>query len=344
MKLIRFATIYLKLEPADLTQLTLEVGGIPVDVQNVSHQNVTRLLLRAAVSLDCKPEVSSDGEVTVPDQPRKQAESAIEAAATVLSVLNHSARRISSPFPYVALYLENEQEARWASNLSRFAGHNFGIPQTTFNLPPTPEYLAALADRLDGATLLTEAISQDHATGKFHEFMRLFERAFALVPSQFEKKLAQFLEGADLGYQRAEVKSWIDLRNPATHANDSTRSLIVLESDIRPVIARMEQAAYDVLWNKKTWQDPSRERRLMWQPTVATVSSSYDVMLTQGLGAKYLIQMLDPYKAFSHDASFRPPAFPPHLWACWPKEMLAFKGALRVRAQSTSTPLEAPAS
>jgi len=179
--------------------------------------------------------------------------------------------------------------------------------------------------------LLAEALTNQHSTGKFHEFMRLFERAFTLSPSQFEKKLAQSLQGADLGYDRSEVKHWIALRNPATHANDTTLPYIALESDIRPVIDRIEQAAYDVLWNKKFWQDRSTETRPVWRPSVATDFSTYNVVVTKGLEASFIIQTLDPLRAFPFDQDFRLPEMPPHFWSSWNQHLLMFSGPMRVR-------------
>jgi hypothetical protein len=334
MKLIRYATVFLKRKTMSEKQLKFRDGDVSVDVRDVGHgDGVARLLVQAATMLGSLPEVSPNGEVTVPDQSRKAAEAAIEAVANILAVLNHSARRISSPQPFVALLLESDEEARWSSGLSRFAGQQSSIPTTFFDLPPSTEHLTALSDRPDGVALLAEALAHDHVTGKFHEFMRLFERAFALPPSQCEKKLAQLLEGANLGYDRSEVRRWIDLRNPATHANDLTQPHIVLESHVRPVIARIEQAAYDVLMNKKTWADPSRERRVMWRPKVATASAKNDLMLTKGEAASYVMQVLDPFEAFYYDAGFRLPKLPSNIWANWPETDSLFAGALRVREQ-----------
>jgi hypothetical protein len=168
--------------------------------------------------------------------------------------------------------------------------------------------------------------------------MRLFERAFALSPSQFEKKLSQFLQGADLGYDRSEVKQWVELRNPATHANDLTRDHIVLESHVRPVIARLEQAAYDVLFNKKTWAEPSRERRTQWRPDVATIAAKNAVRITKGQGADFTVQILDPFEAFLYDPVFHLPRLPENLWSSWPKTRQAFSGQMKVeeRPQSAS--------
>jgi hypothetical protein len=332
MKLIHYATVFLKRKTMSEKQFQFHDGDVSADVQDVSRgAGPARLLVQAATMLESLPKVSSNGEVTVPDQSRKATEAVIEAVANVLAVFNHSARRISSPQPFVALLLETDEEVRWSSGLSRFAGQQSSIPTTFFNLPLSTEHLTALSDRPDGVALLAEALAHDHVTGRLHEFMRLFERAFALAPSQCEKKLAQLLEGADLGYDRNEVRTWIDLRNPATHANDLTQPHIVLESHVRPVIARIEQAAYDVLMNKKILADPSRERRCMWRPIAATASAKNDLILTKGEAASYVMQTLDPFEAFYYDAGFRLPELPSNIWANWPETSSLFTGALRVR-------------
>ncbi len=125
---------------------------------------------------------------------------------------------------------------------------------------------------------------------------------------------------------------------PATHANDLTRGHIVLESHVRPVIARLEQAAYDVLFNKRTWADPSRERRPQWRPDVATIAMKDAVRVTKGQNAQFTVQILDPFEAFVYDASFRPPRLPEHLWSSWPETREAFSGQMKLeeRPQSAS--------
>ena len=338
MKLVRFATLYLKRKVELKDKLCLGDERASVEVQDASlGGQVPRLLFQAVMALDARPEVSSQREVIVPEQPRKEAEGAIESVANLLAVLNHSHRQISSPWPFVALGLEDEDENRWASSLTRFQGEQSGIPQTSYCLPPSSEQLEALSDRVDGVALLAEALTHEHPTGKFHEFMRLFERAFALAPSQFEKKLTQFLQGADLGYDRNEVKKWIDLRNPATHANDLTRTHIVLESHVRPVIARIEQAAYDVLFNKKTWAEASKERRPWWRPMVATIAAKNAVRVTKGLDANVQVQALDPFEAFVYDSSFRLPTLPKNLWSSWPETRIAFRGTIKLEEQPGNT-------
>lgn len=97
-----------------------------------------------------------------------------------------------------------------------------------------------------------------------------------------------------------------------------------------PVIARIEQAAYDVLWNKKTWKSSSKERRQVWRPRVATLSATNALRITKGDDATFSLHMLDPFQAFSYDASFNLPELPPHLWASWPVSRSAFSGTVHL--------------
>src|SRR6185436_4298514 len=78
--------------------------------------------------------------------------------------------------------------------------------------------LSVLQDRLDGVQLLAEALSHDHATGRFHDLLRFFERSFAQRSGLLVKPLGQFLQGADQNYTTREIQHWIE-RGPLTHAD-----------------------------------------------------------------------------------------------------------------------------
>jgi hypothetical protein len=157
--------------------------------------------------------------------------------------------------------------------------------------------LTALADRTEGVTLLAESIAQEHQTGKFHEYVRLFERAFNRSGEGLVQPLLGFLSSSRFGYTEVEVRRWLrELRNPATHG-DRGRPM-VFESGILPVVWRMEQAAYDVVFNKAEWHNPSTGRRDIWRPTSGTSSSSGSMLSTQGVQDTFRIQMLDEFAAF----------------------------------------------
>ena len=180
---------------------------------------------------------------------------------------------------------------------------------------PTFDVLDSLVDRLDGVALLAEATAHGHLVGQFHEYVRLFERAFALGSSKLCNPLARFLKDANQGYTHAEVRKWlIDLRHPATHADQ--RESFVLEGDIRPVIHRIEQAAYEVLFNKKAWRNSSFARRTVWCPTAKLVSADplqHEVVAQNA--CTLTAQLLDHYGSYPLDLTAGIDTLPQGWWA-----------------------------
>jgi hypothetical protein len=324
MKLIRYATIFLKSLRAECPGFRLGFGDVEAAIGAVQEFEMDtkaghrRVLVAAGIDLRERPERTGIGRVIVPEEPRCQSEAAIESVADVLAVLNHCPRTICSPRPFAALAPENDAERRWLDESAEFEGGDAVLSSMCNPDEVTPESMMLMSDRTDGAALMAEALAIEHATGRFREFIRLFERAFALPPSKFEKKLTQFLEGADLGYDRAEVRRWVAFRNPATHADDLARPFLVFESHVRPVIARMQQAAFDVLYNKKVWRDPSRERRNVWTPTSASLSDSGNrFRATQNPSSDVMqIRLFDPFHAFAMDIG-PPLRLGPELWSKW---------------------------
>jgi hypothetical protein len=68
-----------------------------------------------------------------------------------------------------------------------------------------------LVYRTDGLALLAEGLASDHASGRFREFMRLFERAFATDTGKLLAPLRQFLDPR-FGHTEKELATWIRLR------------------------------------------------------------------------------------------------------------------------------------
>ena len=154
-------------------------------------------------------------------------------------------------------------------------------------------------DRSDGAALLAEALAHDHPTGKFHELIRLFERAFARPAKLLVEPLQTFLNPS-YGYTEEELARWFEqLRDPATHAD--ARADVVFEKDVRPVIARMEQAAFDVLLNKAQWRDPASDRKDIWNPATGTNDAANSIFLTKGKDAQLSFQLTDQFGAYPLD-------------------------------------------
>jgi hypothetical protein len=173
--------------------------------------------------------------------------------------------------------------------------------------------LTDLNDRPDGVALMVEALAQDHALGRFRDFIRVFERAFARPAKTLTDPVVAFLDPR-LGYTDAEVKLWFEqYRDPATHAD--ARNDFALEADAQPFIDRMEQAAMDVLMNKRDWRDPSADRRSTWIPMAGTSGPGGDIFVTKGSAGSIQARILDPYGAYPMDLA-GVISTPPANW--WP--------------------------
>jgi hypothetical protein len=302
MKMHRLAIITFEREIEEATHLSATVGDVEIVTSPVTFkgQPDKRCLMVATIGLESCPYVSDDGFLTVPELPRCKCEWAIESSANMLSVLARRGRKISSATPCVAFsdisdedqIILNRAKSIRASFIWRCAA-NEPLELLKSDLPNS------LADRLPGLALLAEAMSNRHVVGRFREFLRFFEFAFARKVSQIEKKLAQFLKGAELGYTHEEVKSWLALRDGATHGDLKKAQTLIMEPDVRPFISRIEQASYDVLFNKAEWHSPSRERRETLRHTVATTDmDSGNLQITQGRAASLEFQITDPFGAF----------------------------------------------
>ena len=283
----------------------LETGGL-------------RILVTAGVDLSKRPELNEEGLVIVPEGPLKQLETLIETSANLIAVSERCKRSISSPIPSIAFLPEDQKIREWLDSTNGILLTRTGIVGMS-GLRIDSDTLARMcSDRPDGAALLAEALAHDHPTGKFHELLRVFERAFRSTSSKLVTPLAEFLAGADMmGYTAAEVNRWLTvLRHPATHAD--TRPGFVLESDIRPVIPRMMQAAYDVLFNKSIWRSPSSQRRELWHPPTGTTADSFDIYLTPGEALQMDAEILDEVGSYPISLNATLPELPPEIWAKWP--------------------------
>jgi hypothetical protein len=119
--------------------------------------------------------------------------------------------------------------------------------------------------------LLSDALGNEAAVGRFRDLVRVFENGFGLGASQMGKKLAQFLDGAGQGFTRAEIEEWLSLRDLVSHGDRQVS--FPHESWVRKLLPRMEEAALDVLLNKATWGNSSRMRRDVWRPPARSLTN-----------------------------------------------------------------------
>ena len=281
----------------------MRIGDVDVSpVSAYESAESLKLLVGAATELEYRPKVTSDGEVVVPAKERVAAERAIELSANLASVAQGCRRRIASPWPPVIFIATGDEGRSWLAAKAGIQHKRLqGKSRTAERIDLDASVLNKLDDREDGVALLVEALSHDHAMGRFHEFVRVFERAFARPAKTLTSPLSEFLLPR-FGYSEAEVGRWFEeLRDPATHAD--VRKEFLLEAEVRPVIDRMEQAAFDVLLNKQTWRDPSTDRREVWTPTAGSTNASGGAFIVEGTTPITYGTILDEYGAFPMDLS-----------------------------------------
>jgi len=298
MKLVRFAFVNFEPRPILWKHWGLDVDGIKVGVEErelEKSKKLLRVIIFAEVKLDVLPHIEND-ILIVPEQPRKSAERAIEHLTNLVSVSEMCKKSISSSTPCVAFIPENEKERKY---LEKSKGYSSELKKVVrFRYSTSQETIENnFEDRLDGYALLSEALSNQTAIGKFHEYMRLFERAFTLSSTKLIIPLSDFLKSS--GYTKDEINDWIyKYRHPATHADKKD---FILESDIRPIIPRIEQAAYEILFNKIKWRDPSTTKHsILEQDGGSKNGKEFFVKMKKEPAID--IQLLDHYEIYPVDS------------------------------------------
>jgi hypothetical protein len=144
--------------------------------------------------------------------------------------------------------------------------------------------------------------------------MRLFERAFARGAGEVcRDPLVDFLSPLGCGYDAAEINHWLHLRHLSTHADK--RSEYAVEADTRPVVNRMEQATFDVLFNKEKWRDPGIVRRKVFKPIYGSKSShGWNMFMMPGTSVEAAIAYFDGFSAYPLDLRLDMYAAFPKTW------------------------------
>ena len=276
-------------------------------------ENPNTLMAIAEIKLKENPNINSDNSIEIPEIPRKLLERRIEDTANIISVSEQCKRQISSTHPYIAFKPESDEERKWLEDTNGIHYDLGTLPGFGFSMQEEFLNNNFLNDRLDGVTIMSEAISCTHLTGKLHELMRLFERAFTLSSSSLIGPLSKFLSTSKIKIDHSDVKNWIlDLRHPATHADK--KKTFVLESDVRPHIYLIEQAAFDVLFNKMHWRDTSIERRDAYIPKAGVGNDGVGFVVKDTAGLTIKGQMMDQFSAYPFNLDGGLTTIPDDLW------------------------------
>jgi hypothetical protein len=333
MLVLRIIGLDLSPPPPVGLHIGLDFGTVRVEVVGGPERGEGRWHLAVArVPLQHRPKRTSQRGVVVPERERNQARVALEIAANVIALSLGCRRELSSPNPYVAFEAQSDDERAWLAEASGLHGGLDGVALQSLahRIPLESDALEHLSDRWDGVALVSEALSASRSTGRFLDLMRLFERAFKLSATRLGAPLVAFLDPR-FGYSKDEVEHWTaTLRGSASHADQ--RRDFVLDSDVRPYLARIEQAAWDVLMNKRNWRDSTLDRRDAWSSDGGIVSASGDLVIAQHSTPTLVAQLLDRWEEFPLDLEMRVDA-PATWWPSPPNTLATREQSLKVVPQ-----------
>ncbi len=234
-------------------------------------------------------------EIVVPESVFPALHAQADLVASCLSISGGSALGISSLPPHVIAVAQDADvgaivPAEWNVQLP----DSKIIPE--FHERPSLELvLKCTGDRAEGLLLLDECTRESSAISKVRAAYRIFERAFSCAAKVvLVNQLPRFLLGTRHEFTHKECEQWLNVRDRLTHA-DRPHEPIWFESDVRRIAPRVIDAAFDVVFNKKSWHDPTFDRRSLWSPTFGSKGPNADLFGTVGGTPKMQFQLLDPF-------------------------------------------------
>ncbi len=232
----------------------------PLHIRKPTEKGKQTLLMSAEIKLKDRPKVTSKNEIIIPEQESGELFGTHKIYSNLISVANNCEVRITGPTPGRGFIYESEDEKKFLDSTKGFdatLGLGINFPGIFFE----EVYKDQLLDRIEGVAFLATANAQTDNVARFHEYIRLFERAFAASTSELAKLLHEFISPEEkFDYTFDEIRDWmVHTRHGATHAD--SRDNFVFSPDLNKDIERIKQLAYFVLFNKKNWHDQSIERR-----------------------------------------------------------------------------------
>jgi len=268
MKIFQNRTFIIDSKAKFLPQLgfkkKLEDGRIikmkPVYIRKTDENKSQNFIMSAEISLKYPPKISKENIVFFPEFETKELGKAFSFYANLISVAEVCKVSLSSPTPSSGFIPENEKELKFLDDTKGFE-HKIHLHPNFSGKFFEAIHKNQLLDRVEAVAFLATANAQKEPLGKFHEYIRLFENAFSVSKTELSELLFTFLsKNTDFDYEQDEIKNWmVETRDGATHADQ--RKKFVFSSDLNKDIDRIQQAAYDVLFNKAKWYDKYTSRR-----------------------------------------------------------------------------------
>ena len=301
--LTRFAIISLKFnsekEARELVLFNSGYNGVHVDTNSFrgvydTTNKFARMMV--AATRTCNEALAIDNEEAVIDDSLVETHhKAIEYYANLLSIQYRTGSTIVSPEIYAGIQpVDDEAKAHFAQ-AKRIKRNSLSLGNRMWP-NDVKGCFNELIDRQDGVSLLAEALSHSHPTGRLHEYFRVIELAFTVsYRAACQHILLDYFKPTQYKIGRAELDSWIDARDKSTHAD---KNPFILLSETRKVIDRVELAAYDVLFNKAMWKDKGIDRCSIFAPVYYPLNNEDEVVIARGSAPRMDFQVFDGFHTY----------------------------------------------
>lgn len=150
----------------------------------------------------------------------------------------------------------DEQILRYFGNLRTYTEvrASFSI-RTPASLLFDNSTLEALLEREVGLAILCDALATTRPIGRYREFWRVLESAFALKNKPLVDQLSKFPPVLELGFDKSEIKEMWIIRGRASHAESSSglQEYATVSSEVENRLERLRFLTIQVLLTKATW-------------------------------------------------------------------------------------------
>ncbi len=123
----------------------------------------------------------------------------------------------------------------------------------------TIKTITDLMPRRVGLRLYANAMKANLAVAQFREFWRILEAAFGERGDKLVALLAKYEPARKLGFDEAEVKQLLLLRDRASHAQSSAgiKELVYVDQECSSQLPRLKNLCERVILTKKSWGYPT---------------------------------------------------------------------------------------
>ena len=315
MKILKIVICEFQKKPKNLYSYAINIDDVVVQILPQEYKKSKNGVFIAA-EMEIKNSSLKDEEIIfkIPLNELSQLEHSIETLVDIISFAQGLKRTISSPSPSVYLKPISESEINYLRSIKEFDFQQKKRIESNIKIDFDLDMCLNLDDRTDGIKIISEANSTNHLSGKFHEYIRFLELAFNKTNRALIEPTSKFLfNNSRMGYSKEEIKKWIYIRHKSVHANKKRG--FYTEGDIRPFITRIEQACYEVLFNKSNWNDSSTTCRDFYKIPAVSKNPNNDLIIVRGTEFSITKQVLDESGSYPLNINIHFNNMPIGYWA-----------------------------